>query len=231
MPAHFPNLDALQGQLGYTFKNQALLQRALTHPSCTYQSKSKAEDNQRLEFLGDAVLQLVLTEHLYDRFAHLPEGQLTRMRANVVSSSSLARMAQSIELGRYLILGRGELASDGRNRASNLANAMEAVIGAIFEDSGWEAAKEFVLQLTASALKHVDALSFHDNPKGELQEMLQAQNRGTPYYELISEVGPDHDKDYTVAVMSGAGEIGRGQGKSKKLAEVQAALDALSRLP
>lgn len=224
------NLDTLQEQLAYSFKNKLLLERSLTHPSYTYQSKSKVEDNQRLEFLGDAVLQLVLTEYLYNRFTNLPEGLLTRMRANIVSRSSLAKMAQAIHLGDYLILGRGEIANEGRMRTSNLADAMEAVIGAIFEDGGWEEAKKFILALTASDLKHVDSLSFHDNPKGELQEILQAQNQGTPYYELISEIGPDHDKDYTVAVKSGTIEIGRGQGKSKKNAEVQAALDALSKL-
>jgi ribonuclease-3 len=186
--------------------------------------------NQRLEFLGDAVLSLVLTRELYDRFPGLGEGPLTKARAQLVNRRALAAQARELGLGRHLILSRGEETSGGRERPSALADAFEALLGAIQIDGGHEAARAFVLRCFGGALRELTAAPSLENPKGELQEILQARSSHAPHYEVTASSGPDHDRRFECAVFHDGVELGRGAGKSKKEAESQAALAALARV-
>jgi ribonuclease-3 len=188
-------------------------------------------DNQRLEFLGDAVLQLTITAELFHRFPASEEGPLTKARAQLVNRASLAAHASQLQLGQYLKLSRGEESSGGRNRESTLADALEALIGAMFLDGGFEPARQFILrhfQTDLGALTHLPNL---DNPKGELQEKLQATSREAPVYQLESTSGPDHDRRFISVVYHQGTALGRGEGRSKKSAESEAARDALNHLP
>lgn len=224
------DLAAVQHQLGYQFKDLSLLEVALTHPSVTQETKGPVQHNQRLEFLGDAVLGLVLTRELYDRFPHLGEGPLTKARARLVNRRVLAEEARQLNLGLYLRLSAGEESSGGRHRPSILADAFEAVIGAVFLDGGLEAARQFIIERFNQRLVDLERGGGLDNPKGELQEWLQARSTEPPRYELIGVSGPDHDRLFECAVWHGGVELARGQGKSKKAAETAAALAALMRL-
>lgn len=224
------DLAPVQRQLGYQFKDPRLLEVALTHPSVAQETKGPVQHNQRLEFLGDAVLSLVLTVQLYDRFPHLGEGPLTKARARLVNRRVLAEEARRLNLGNHLRLSLGEESSGGRHRPSILADAFEAVIGALFLDGGLEAARQFILGRFDQRLAELERGAGLDNPKGELQEWLQARSTEPPRYELIGVSGPDHDRLFECAVWHGGVELGRGQGKSKKAAESAAALAALVRL-
>ncbi|MFH1067716.1 MAG: ribonuclease III [bacterium] len=223
-------MKELEKNLGYTFTNSALLEQALTHPSISYESKRKIEDNQRMEFLGDAVLQLSLTILLYRKFPEMDEGQLTQLRAQMVNKTMLERVALDFHLDQFLILGRGEEMNQGRLRASNLADAMEAVIGAIFEDAGFASIDQWIAKAFAPHLEKILLAPVTANPKGELQELLQARGQETPTYEIVEESGPDHAKNYIVAVKVNDEELGRGQGGSKRAAEMEAAVQALERM-
>jgi len=224
------DLEQLQADLGYPFKNVRLLGLALTHPSYGHESGSDVETNQRLEFLGDSVLGLVLTTELYEKFPEFDEGPLTKARAQMVNSRELAHQARRINLGSHLILSRGEQANLGRGRTSALSDAFEAVIGAIYLDGGYEAAREFVLRSFREAFGGLEVIPNLENPKGELQELLQANSPHAPEYEVVSAQGPDHDRDFECVVRHEGIELGRGAGKSKKLAESIAAAAALSAL-
>jgi ribonuclease-3 len=221
---------ALEERLGYTFQNPSLLTLALTHPSCRHEAGGQDGDNQRLEFLGDAVLQMVLTEALYHRFPRWDEGRMTRLRARLVNRSALEALAVKYELGPALILGRGEEMNLGRQRSSNLCDAFEAVAGAIFLDGGSEAAARWVRACFDPVIEAEAAAPDEFNAKGALQEWLQGRGKTTPTYQLVAESGPDHGKRYEVAVVSEGREIGRGSGPSKKIAESQAAAQALENL-
>ena len=221
------SFEKLQTDLGYHFKKEELLRLALTHPSVAHELGPTVQTNQRLEFLGDAVLGLVLTRELYEKFPQFSEGPLTKARAQMVNRRTLALQARRFDLGEHLILSRGEQANLGRGRASALADAFEAVIGAIFLDRGYEAASEFVLRCFRDAFGELAVIPNLENPKGELQELLQANSPDAPEYELISIAGPDHDRDFECVVRHGGIELGRGKGKSKKLAESEAASAAL----
>ena len=188
------------------------------------------QHNQRLEFLGDAVLQLVLTQKLYDQFPASEEGPLTKARARLVNRRSLAERARAIGLGVHLVLGRGEESHGGRERPSALADAFEALLGAIFLDGGFDAAREFILREFGGAFDAVSTLPTIDNPKGELQELLQARSPESPEYRVVSATGPDHDRMFECTVHHGGVELARGSGKSKKAAESDAALAALRKL-
>ena len=188
------------------------------------------QHNQRLEFLGDAVLGVVLTHELYERFPDLGEGPLTKARAQLVNQQTLAAQSQRLNIGEDLIMSRGELQHGGRERASSLADAFEAIIGAIFLDGGFEAARDFVLRCFRDSFGEFIALPNLSNPKGELQEMLQARSSEAPRYEIIAVSGPDHDRNFECAVFHEARELGRGTGKSKRTAESAAALAALNAL-
>jgi ribonuclease III len=223
-------LDDLQRRLGYRFSKPELLKLALTHPSVAHETTAQIPHNQRLEFLGDAVLGLVLTQELYQRFDTVSEGPLTKARAQMVNRRSLAEQARRFQLGESLILSRGEESSGGREKQSALADAFEAVLGAMFLDGGFEAAREFVLKCFRDAFGHLTRIPNIDNPKGELQEMLQARSIDAPQYQTTSVTGPDHDRLFECAVFHEGRELGRGKGKSKKSAESEAALAALRTL-
>jgi ribonuclease-3 len=225
-----PDLAALQQRLGHRFRDENLLRLALTHPSVAHESGKEIEHNQRLEFLGDAVLGLVLSQNLYERFPENDEGELTQARAQLVNAKTLTERAQQLDLGAYLLLSRGEEMHGGRERASSLADAFEAVLGAIYLDGGLDAAREFTLREFAPAFGTLEALALINNPKGQLQELLQAQSPRAPEYRTISVSGPDHDRDFVVVVQHEGKELARGAGKSKKAAESDAALAALKKL-
>lgn len=225
-----PDLSPLETLLGYTFKNKMLLLQAVTHPSLAHDMKLSRGDNQRLEFLGDAVLQMTLTLHLYHRYPKHQEGHLTKMRAAAVNKKALNEVSRQFRLNEFILLSRGEAKNNGKSKASNLADAMEAVIGAIMLDAGYEFTQHWVQQVFDKKLQELAASDEVFNPKGELQELLQGQGKETPEYTLISECGPDHSKSYTVQVLSEQAVIGEGVGSSKKAAESSAALNALKNL-
>lgn len=224
------DLASLQNRLDYRFRDENLLRLALTHPSVAHESGVASEHNQRLEFLGDAVLGIVLTHELYEKFPDVGEGTLTKSRAKLVNAVALAGHGRTLGLGEYLILSRGEENTGGRDRASALADAFEAVVGAIFLDGGFEAAREFVLREFAADFVKLDEPTGIENPKGELQELLQSRSPNAPEYQLISTSGADHDRNFECAVLHDGVELARGRGKSKKAAESEAALVALKKL-
>ncbi len=224
------DLEPLHAALGRRFTDPQLLRLALTHPSVAHERAAKLQHNQRLEFLGDSVLELVLTSELYRRFPTLGEGALTKARARLVNLRFLADRARRLDLGRYLILSRGEALHGGRERESTLADAFEALVGAIFLDQGFEPARAFVVEQFAAELGEAPDLSDLENPKGVLQERLQARSAQPPQYRVENATGPDHDRIFECGVYHEGVELGRGRGKSKKIAEAEAALDALRRL-
>lgn len=223
-------LAELQQRLGYSFRDESLLRLALTHPSVAHEDGVAAADNQRLEFLGDSVLGLVLSQQLYETFLDADEGPLTKSRAKLVNRQSLAEHGRALGLGNHLILSRGEENTGGRERASALADAFEALLGAIFLDGGFDAARKFVLHEFNAKVGELGALPGIENPKGELQELLQSRSPSAPEYQLISASGADHDRDFECAVLHEGVELARGSGKSKKIAESEAALAALKKL-
>ena len=220
----------LQAGLGYSFRDAGLLQLALTHPSVAHEQGIPMQHNQRLEFLGDAVLQLALTRVLYERFPTFGEGPLTKARAKLVNRRSLAEKGRTLKLGEYLILSRGEEAHGGRERPSALADTFEAVLGAIFLDGGFVAAEEFVERHFHEAFGALSVIPILENPKGELQELLQSRSSDAPVYHVVSTSGPDHDRVFECTVHHEGKELARGRGKSKKDAESEAALAALANL-
>jgi ribonuclease-3 len=220
-------LATLQHRLGHHFRDESLLRLALTHPSLAHESGVASEHNQRLEFLGDAVLGLILSRELYEKFPGADEGALTKSRAKLVNATALAGHARALELGAHLILSRGEETHGGRERASTLADAFESLLGAIFLDGGYEAAREFVLREFAADFTTLNESAGIDNPKGELQEQLQSRSPRAPEYQTISATGPDHDREFECTVSHEGVELARGRGKSKKAAESEAALAAL----
>jgi len=221
-------MESIEQRIHYKFANSLLLAEALTHPSLAYESNRPHFDNQRLEFLGDAVLQLILTERLFTMFPGFGEGRLTKLRSRVVSRDALCRFAMEISLGEYLLLGKGEAASGGRQRASNLADAFEALIGAVYLDAGYDRAQQIVLSLCDTALQAIAGEPEEVNPKGQLQETLQAISPNSPSYRIVAQDGPDHLKTFTACVDWEGRELGYGTGGSKKEAEIEAALNALA---
>ncbi len=220
-------LAGLEKIIGYEFQDKALLKEAMTHPSHGHELRKKLPDNQRLEFLGDAVLQLVLTRKLYRQFPDFDEGRLTRLRASIVNRKTLESIANRFQLGEFLILGRGELLNQGRSKTSNLADAMESIIGAVFVDSSFEVSAAWLEPIVHDLVIEQNDMAEHFNPKGVLQENLQALGKPTPEYIVQSEEGPDHAKNYSVVVVSEGQELGRGTGSSKKAAEIEAATEAV----
>jgi ribonuclease III len=224
--------EALEGVLGHTFRDRALLEQALRHASwCNEQpaSATPLDDNERLEFLGDAVLDLVVGHRLMTRFPLLREGQLSVMRAQVVSEAGLSEVAAQLGLGQWLLLGKGEEKSGGRTKPSILADAFEAILAAVYLDGGFTAAWDLVGRLLAQRIDTVEPKSFYDF-KTRLQEASQARLKATPTYRVVNELGPDHDKRFVVAVTIGEDEWARAVGKSKKEAEQMAAAEAHFRL-
>ncbi len=218
-------LKELQEKMGYFYQDEDLLKQALTHSSFANEQKiNKLRDYERLEFLGDAVLELVTSEFLYMKNENLLEGELTRMRASMVCEPALAYCARDIGLGNYVMLGKGEEATGGRKRDSITSDVWEAVIGSIYLDGGLESAKKFIYQFVMSDLEH--KILFLDS-KTLLQEEVQKQNNAQLHYELVGEHGPDHNKEFFVNVYLNNALIGSGSGKTKKSAEQQAAYNAL----
>jgi ribonuclease-3 len=220
-------LNPLEKRIGYKFRNSLLLAEALTHPSLRHETKQRHFDNQRLEFLGDAVLQLVITEYLYSSFSAEAEGRLTKLRSRLVSRESLRQRAATLDLGQHLMLGRGEEASGGRRRDSTLADAFEALIGAIYLDSDLATVRSVVLRSMGAELAQIAENPVDINPKGHLQELLQSISPRSPIYELMSHTGPEHQKTFVVRVIWEGIELGQGIGRSKKYAETAAAVEAL----
>ena len=213
------------------FQAPSLLETALTHSSFVNESSSNAiESNERLEFLGDAILGFVVAEKLYQDFPNLSEGAMTKLRSALVRRDTLARIARAVRLGDFLYLGKGEEASGGRGKPANLAGALEAVIAATFLDQGAATTRNFVLELLSKELAKVVSQGMGIDYKSQLQELTQSRCQATPTYRLVAAVGPDHDKRFTVEVMAGDVVLGRGTGRSKKLAETEAARSALERL-
>ena len=225
------DLAELQQSLGVSFSDLSHLEQALVHSSYINENPGFIlTSNERLEFLGDAVLGLVVAEKLYWDFPRFSEGEMTRLRAALVRRETLARMAKAIRLGDYLYLGKGEEASGGRRKPSNLAGALEAVIAAIFFDQGLIATGEFILRLLNEEMERVVSRGAEVDYKSQLHELTQARQQLVPIYQLVEAVGPDHDKRFTIEVRIGDTVLGRGSGKSKKTAEAEAARSALQRL-
>ena len=218
------DLKEFQARIGYEFNNINLLRQALTHSSYANEKQmKKLSDNERLEFLGDAVLEVVSSEFLYQNYTDVPEGELTKLRASIVCEPTLALCTKEMDLGRYIYLGKGEDHTGGRKRKSILSDALEAVIGAIYLDGGFANAKEFVLKYIMTDIEHKQL--FYDS-KTILQELVQGERRQLSY-RLIGESGPDHDKSFSVEVCVDDEVISTGTGHTKKAAEQEAAYKAL----
>ena len=227
------DICALEKALGYTFKNKALLREALTHSSYSNELKAKKQVcrcNERLEFLGDAVLSAVVSEYLFGLFPDTPEGELSTMRAALVQSQALASYSRSFGVGEFLYLGHGEEKNDGRNRQSTLENVFEAIVAAIYLDAaeqGFEEVRRFVLPIIKSQLDDADFTLNHTDAKTELQQLIQQTEGDFLEYKVVSESGPDHNKTFVVAAMLNSNVIGKGEGHSKREAEQAAAREAL----
>lgn len=227
------NLRQLQSSLGITFRDTALLRQALVHRSYLNEAtppEITPASNERLEFLGDAVLGLIVADELYHLFPDLPEGQLTEMRAHLVRGATLARVGERLELGSFLVLGRGEEQSGGRGRSVNLGRALEAVLGSIYLDRGLEAVRRVVLRLLAEEFDRLDAAGVDLDAKSTLQQLAQAALRVTPEYVTISEEGPNHEREFVVHVRLHEEIAGIGRGRNKRLAQQAAAAEALKAL-
>lgn len=224
-------LSALQQSLGFVFRDPTLLLQALTHSSYLNENPACSwGDNERLEFLGDAVGDFLAAEFLYERFPNWQEGELTSVRAELVRSDTLARFARQIGLGQYLLMGRGEEQSGGRERITMLSDAFEALLGAIYVDQGLEVTRRFFLPFLQPLVEAFSAMPQWRDAKSRLQEWAQAVLHETPSYRVVEEKGPDHAKEFTVAVVIGGQVRGQGVGRSKHAAEqaaAQAALDAI----
>ncbi|MFY7862943.1 MAG: ribonuclease III [Rhodoluna sp.] len=219
--------DALSAKLGVEI-NRELLKLAMTHRSYSYEH-GNIPNNERLEFLGDSVLGFVVTSHIYETLTGLPEGEMTKVKNAVVSARALAIVAADLGLGEYLLLGKGELATDGRNKPNLLADAFEAILGAAYISNGYEAARSLVEKFVFPLLDNPDEIRANSDPKTTLQERIQALGRGTPTYKTRFE-GPDHDRDYFSILLINGEEISHGEGRTKKNAETEAAIKALEAL-
>jgi ribonuclease-3 len=226
------DLSLLQKKIGITFKDPSLLETALVHSSFINENPgAAATSNERLEFLGDAVLGLVIAERLYQELPDAPEGELTLLRSALVRREMLAQLAGKIDLGSFLFLGIGEESGGGRNKPVNLAGAFESLIAAIYFDQGLDTARSFILKLFGPQLSKQAHQGAGTNYKSRLQEIMQAERQITPRYHLVKATGPDHAREFTVEVRVGDLVIGRGTGKSKKAAEMEAARNALKEIP
>ncbi len=220
-----------QKHLGISFRQESLLELAFVHPSYLNENPGFAgSSNERLEFLGDAILNFIVAEKLYEEFPELSEGNLTEIRASLVCRDTLAEIAFSLKLGDWLLLGQGEEANGGRTRPSNLANAMEALIGVLYLEQGLARARRFIFRQLKPRLDKIKAGKRTPNYKALVQELVQGQKRPTPVYRLVETAGPDHSKQFTVEILVEGEVVGNGTGKSKKAAENQAARAAWEKL-
>lgn len=220
-------IKEFQEKIGYKFKNEKLIIEALSHSSYANECKKQRKNNERLEFLGDSVLSVIVSDYIFEHFKHLPEGELTKLRASLVCEQALFDFSKKIDLGKYIFLGKGEEITGGRERPSIVSDAFEAVIAAIYLDGGLKVASKYVLSFIPENVKPHSVVSFVDY-KTALQEIIQKNPEEKVEYVLTDESGPDHDKKFTVNVMLNSNVIGTGIGKSKKSAEQNAAKEALS---
>lgn len=218
-------MKTLEEKLGYTFQNRALLENALTHSSCANESRGKLQSNERLEFLGDSILGMVVADHLYRNHPDLPEGVLTRTRAALVCEDSLVVVAEELGLGQYLRLGKGEETGGGRNRPSIRADAVEAILAAVYLDGGIGSARKIIQKYILS--REVAGLTKPRDYKTALQELVQRESGQVLAYRLTGEEGPDHNKRFFVEVTLNGKSVGQGSGRSKKEAEQMAAKAAI----
>lgn len=226
-----PDTIALENELGLSFRNKELLEQALVHSSYLNENpKYLLASNERLEFLGDALVDLAVAHELFQRNATLSEGQLTQYRSVLVMGETLARVAKSLHIGRFLLMGLGEERSGGRQRDSNLAGAFEALVGALFLDQGYETASSFVHRALAKEIDLLHLNQIHKDAKSLLQELAQERGLSFPRYEIVEVVGPDHDRRFTVEAAVGDKVLGRGIGRRKADAEQEAAQQALDAL-
>ena len=224
-------LDELQSTLGVTFDDPAILGQAFIHTSYIYENLDRQSgDNQTMEFLGDAVLNMLVAEALYRGFPTLPEGKLTEIRVSLIRQEKLAEKAADIKLGDYLLLGKGEEASGGRGKRNNLADTFEALIAAIFLDRGLDVTRQFIMSVFCKELETIKSGRLSSNFKAMLQEFTQAEFKTLPEYEIIESTGPDHDKVFIVSVSLGDMVLAVGSGKTRKTAESEAARTAYSKL-
>jgi len=225
--SRYRQLEHLQSVLKLRFRNKSLLGKALTHRSYVNECGAIAKDNERLEYLGDSVLALVVNEYLFKKFEDYLEGDLAKIKSAVVSEATLAAVARELNLGSYIQMGRGEEMSGGRDRTSILANTVEALIGAVYLDAGLRESRRFVLGLLKGAIDRIDRLSYYRDPKTTLQEIVQKKYKDRPEYRVIEESGPDHNKNLLVQLVVQGRDICVGTGSSKRKAEIEAALHAL----
>lgn len=223
-------VESMQKVLKYTYDSSMLLEEALTHSSYANEHRNyQVRDNERLEFLGDAILDLIISEFLFKKYPDMPEGDLSKIRASIVCEGSLAKNAKKIALGQYILLGKGEEMTGGRERASILADAFEAVTGSLFLDGGFEEAKRFIHETLVADVEQTESIeTLYTDYKTLLQECIQKVSMSPIHYEVVGEEGPDHDKHFYVEVFHEERSLGRGVGKSKKEAEQDAAKKALN---
>lgn len=223
-------LQELIKNLNIKINNLNIIDKALTHSSYVNENKDlKLESNEKLEFLGDAVLGLVITEYLYNLYPDYSEGKLSKMKSRLVSAEVLSKLSNELSLGEYMLLGKGEEKSGGRKRQSNIENAFESVVGAIYLDSGFKESANFIInRFNEQFLEHFQSKEIGKDYKGELQEFSQKKFNTSPVYSVVSEVGPEHKKIFEVRVLIKGKEYGRGVGKSKKEAEQKASSNAIN---
>jgi ribonuclease-3 len=225
------DLKSLQQQLGFAFKDESLLQQAFIHSSYTNENPDlPVADNERLEFLGDALLSFIVADELYLKFPDFHEGELTEMRASLIRQETLAEIAAELGLGEQLLLGKGEEISGGHRKQTNLADAFEALIGAMYIDQGLNAVRNFVLDKLSGKLAKVKATGIGRNYKALLQELTQAKHKKLPVYRIAETSGPDHDKRFNVEVTLENRKLGSGSGKTKRAAEMEAARSAWEKM-
>lgn len=223
-------INELEKIIGISFENSELLITALTHRSYINEHSESKEHNERLEFLGDAVLELIVSELLFNKFPGRPEGELTSFRSAIVKTTSLASVARSLSFGQYLLMSKGEEATGGRDKDYLLANTFEAVLGAIYLDKGYEIARNYVLEKLTTGLDEIVEKRLDIDNKSRFQEIAQREYKITPVYRVLSENGPDHEKLFSVGVFVGKEQFGLGEGSSKQKAEESAAENALKKI-
>ena len=226
----YKQVDRLQIHLKIKFKDRNLLLRALTHRSFVNEYGPDTKDNERLEYLGDSVLGLVVNEYLFKHFGEYPEGSLAKIKSAAVSEATLSKVACDLDLGQYIFMGKGEEHNGGRERPSILANTLEAVIGALYLDLGLKACRGFILNLLKDDIERIDGLTYLRDPKTTLQEYVQKKYKDRPIYDVVSEKGPDHNKIFEVNLVVAGRVIASGEGSSKRKAEMCAAREALKRI-
>lgn len=226
----YRQLDKLQTIMRYRFNNKSVLNHALTHRSYVNETGVHVQDNERLEYLGDSVLALVVNEYLYRHFDEYPEGKLAKIKSAAVSERTLASMARKMNLGSFIQMGKGEENSGGRERSSILSNTLEAIIGAIYLDSGLKESRKFILGRIKDDIDIIDNLSYMRDPKTTLQEIVQKKYKERPQYVIIEEKGPDHEKEFFIDLIVNDKKIAQGHGSSKRKAEMDAARSALKDL-